>query len=169
MNKRFIKALVSLGAAVATPALALCPLCLFAAGAGVGLSQYLGVDDLISGFWLGAFLAIAAKLIVDSVWFKGLVVNALLRWLLGLSALYLPTFASFSYAKLFDHPLNQLWGLDRLKLGLILGSGAIVVAAIISFFMYLTNRGRAWFPFQRVVVTVGTLLLAQSFLMRFVS
>jgi len=32
---------------------AVCPVCTVAAGAGVGLSRWLGIDDIIIGLWVG--------------------------------------------------------------------------------------------------------------------
>ena len=39
---------------------AVCPLCVVAIGAGLGLSEYLGIDDTISGSWIGAMLIATA-------------------------------------------------------------------------------------------------------------
>jgi hypothetical protein len=33
-----------------------CPVCTIAVAGGVGLCRYLGIDDLISGSWIGALL-----------------------------------------------------------------------------------------------------------------
>ena len=35
---------------------AICPLCVVAVGAGLGLSRWLGVDDVVSSIWIGALL-----------------------------------------------------------------------------------------------------------------
>ncbi|MBU2028952.1 hypothetical protein KJ761_03645, partial [Patescibacteria group bacterium] len=32
---------------------AICPVCTIAVGAGVGFTRYLGIDDTISGLWIG--------------------------------------------------------------------------------------------------------------------
>jgi len=37
-------------------ALAVCPICTLAVGAGVGLSRWLGIDDTISGLWVGGLI-----------------------------------------------------------------------------------------------------------------
>lgn len=42
-------------------AYAICPICTIAVGAGVGLSRWLGVDDTISGIWIGG-------LAISSIW-----------------------------------------------------------------------------------------------------
>ncbi len=35
---------------------AVCPVCIVAVGAGLGLSEYLGIDDSIAGVWIGGML-----------------------------------------------------------------------------------------------------------------
>ena len=37
-------------------ALALCPVCAIAVGAGIGVSRWLGVDDTITGVWVGGLI-----------------------------------------------------------------------------------------------------------------
>ena len=33
-----------------------CPVCVVAIGAGLGLSRWIGIDDVVSSVWIGAFL-----------------------------------------------------------------------------------------------------------------
>ncbi|MCX6758247.1 MAG: hypothetical protein NTX14_00895, partial [Candidatus Nealsonbacteria bacterium] len=40
----------------ARPALAVCPICTVAVGAGLGLSRWFGIDDSISGLWIGGLI-----------------------------------------------------------------------------------------------------------------
>jgi hypothetical protein len=40
----------------AEKALAVCPICTIAVGAGVGLSRWLGIDDAITGLWVGGLI-----------------------------------------------------------------------------------------------------------------
>ena len=57
INKFKISFLVILGSLfMAKTSLAVCPVCTVAVGAGVGLSRWLGVDDLITGTWIGGLL-----------------------------------------------------------------------------------------------------------------
>jgi hypothetical protein len=52
----------------ALPAKAVCPVCIVAVGAGLGLSQYLGIDDTISGVWIGGLTAAVAAWTIN--WFN---------------------------------------------------------------------------------------------------
>ena len=35
---------------------AVCPICTVAIGAGVGFTRYIGIDDTITGLWIGGFI-----------------------------------------------------------------------------------------------------------------
>jgi len=41
---------------IAKSAFAVCPVCTVAVGAGLGLAEYFGIDDSISGLWIGALI-----------------------------------------------------------------------------------------------------------------
>ena len=49
---------------LAPVALAMCPLCTVAVTAGLGLSRFLGIDDAISGLWIGGII------VSTSYWFS---------------------------------------------------------------------------------------------------
>ena len=49
-------------------AYAICPVCIVAVGAGVELSRYFGVDDTITGIWIGGLTLSIAIWNID--WFR---------------------------------------------------------------------------------------------------
>lgn len=53
-RKLFISAATAIELGLTAKAQAVCPVCTVAVGTGVGLSRWLGVDDTITGLWLGA-------------------------------------------------------------------------------------------------------------------
>lgn len=40
--------------------LAVCPLCTVAVGTGLGFSRFLGIDDVITGIWMGGLIVSSA-------------------------------------------------------------------------------------------------------------
>jgi len=60
MNKKtpFLSLLIfsTLITAFSKPVLAVCPLCTVAVGAGLGVSRVIGIDDAISGIWIGGLI-----------------------------------------------------------------------------------------------------------------
>ena len=67
LQKLFLLTLPTLGF-FALPAKAICPVCIVAVGAGLGLSEYLGIDDSIAGVWIGGMLV--AMIIWTIDWFN---------------------------------------------------------------------------------------------------
>ena len=53
--KKLLAIFITLGGLLmALPAKAVCPVCTVAVVAGLGLSRWLGIDDSVSGLWIGA-------------------------------------------------------------------------------------------------------------------
>src|SRR5574344_1011486 len=55
MKKYFLLTIPTLSL-IALPVKAVCPVCVVAVGAGLGLSEYLGIDDSIAGVWIGGLI-----------------------------------------------------------------------------------------------------------------
>lgn len=141
----------------AFPAQAVCPVCTVAVGACVGLSRWLGIDDIITGLWLGGLLA------STTIW--------TVSWLrkkqrcfpgcpLVTSGLYYgSTILVLCWQGLLGYPLNKLWGIDKLLLGLILGSALFLAGAGAYFYLKKRNQDKAYFPFQKVVMPIVPLVI----------
>lgn len=137
-------------------ALAVCPVCTIAVGAGVGLSRWLGIDDTISGLWIGGLTVSLSLWTINwlrkkNINFKGM---PLLLFIGYYALIVLPLY----FSEIIGHPYNTLWGFDKLMLGIVLGS--------IFFFLGVWNydwikqkRGKAHFPFQKVVMPVAPLII----------
>lgn len=141
-------------------ALAVCPVCVVAVGAGLGLSEYLGIDDSIAGVWIGGL--IVAMIVWTINWFnrkdwtfghKDLrdVLTTILYYLLVVWPLYTKDF--------IGQPGNALWGIDKLLLGITIGS-LVFLLATIWYNNIKKRRGHAQFAFQKVVMPVGALAVA---------
>ncbi len=160
----FILAAVLVAFGLIAQAQAVCPVCTVAVATGVGLSRWLGVDDTIAGLWIGGVIV---SLIVWTVnWmdahnirFKGrAVITAVSYYLLVLTPLY---FGGFIGQKdpLLGFPMNTLWGVDKLVLGISVGSLAFYVGAWSYERLKEKNKGHAYFPFQKAVMPVSPLIL----------
>lgn len=161
MNKK----LTIIGAGLASllfalPAKAICPVCVVAVGAGLGLSEYFGIDDTIAGLWIGGLLV--SMIIWNINWFNKK------NWLFGnkdvrdimLTILYYALVIWPLMNKgIIGHPLNRFWGVDKLLLGIGIGSLAFLAANAGYNYLKKKNGGRAYFPFQKVAMPVGTLAI----------
>lgn len=136
---------------------AICPVCTLAVGAGVGLSRYLGIDDTITGLWVGGLVVSMIMWTINwlnkkNIHFKGRkIITTLSYYLLIVVPLY--------WTGILGHPLNTLWGVDKLLLGIIIGSLGFLGAGLGYYRLKAKNDGHAYFPFQKVAMPVGTLLI----------
>ena len=103
-----------------------CPVCVVAIGAGLGLSRWLGIDDLVSSVWIGAFLIGVISWTLDFMKKK--------KWsfnddgvVITLAYLVL-TFIPLYYAKIVGVPANQIFGIDKIILGSIIGATVLFLA-----------------------------------------
>ena len=152
-------ALVSLGATLGliATAQAVCPVCTFAVTTGVGLSRWLGVDDTISGLWIGG--VIVSMILWTLSWMEAHAIHFKLKGLITTIAYYLLVCLPLYAAGMIDAPRNRLFGFDKLALGIIIGSLAFYAGAWSYERLRQMNKGRAYFPFQKVAMPVVPLLL----------
>ncbi|MFA7254283.1 MAG: hypothetical protein WC107_07100 [Patescibacteria group bacterium] len=139
-------------------ALAFCPVCTVAAAAAVGLSRWLGVDDTISGLWIGGLTISAIGWTINwlrkkkiNFWWSNLLV-ALVYYGMIMIPFYKIDIISF-------HPSNLLWGVDKLFLGIIIGSLFFVLGNFLYQYVKEKNGGHAHFPFEKIVFPVTPLLI----------
>lgn len=136
---------------------AVCPLCTFAVGAGIGLTQWLGIDDVITGLWLGG---LTVSLIVWTVnWLNKRKITFFGKNILVTGGYYIAVIAPLYYSHTIGNLLNTLWGYDKLLLGITVGSSAFIVTTWCYEYLKKRNVNHAHFPFQKVVMPVGVLIL----------
>lgn len=140
--------------------LAICPVCVVAVGAGLGLSEYLGVDDSIAGSWIGALTLAMAWWNINwfnkkKIWSK----NPKIRNFLTILAYYLLVVAPLFWQGLIGKPLHLLFGVDKLLLGIIMGTIIFLATELWYNQIKKNNGGHALFPFQKVVMPIGTLAI----------
>ena len=136
---------------------AVCPVCIVAVGAGVGLSRYLGIDDTISGLWIGGM--VVALSVWTATWVKKKWPK--IKYTLPISFLLYTLMAVLPFWKtdIVGHSLNRLWGIDKLVLGIAAGMVLFVVGIRFDKWLRGKNEGKVYFLYQKVIVPVMTLLL----------
>lgn len=141
---------------------AVCPVCTVAVGAGVGFSRYLGIDDAIAGLWIGGLIVSVSMWTIN--WLKKKNINFNYRAFLVTAGYYLLTVVPLFFVKiggetLMGHPFNKIWGIDKLLLGIILGSAAFYGSSAWYEELKKKNDNHARFPFQKVVMPVAALAI----------
>lgn len=144
---------------------AVCPVCTVAVVAGLGLSRWLGIDDSISGVWIGGLILSTSfwltswltKKNISKPWLASLVKIKYLT-LIAIFITYLLIFIPLQAAGITGHPLNKLWGIDKLFLGSLIGSGVFLIA-IVADKVERKLKGKQLFAFQKVVFPVLSLVI----------
>ena len=161
MNKKPILSLstiITLILFIKSPSYAVCPVCTVAVGAGVGLSRYFGINDIISGIWIGALIVSMAMWTVDilikrkiqKIWLPALVF--LLMFALTVYPLKL--------SGIIGHPSNKILNMDKLLFGVFAGNLLFLLGVMLDKYLRRLNRNKVFFPYQKVVVPVSLLLMS---------
>jgi hypothetical protein len=159
MSKKILTFLgfLFLGTVFAGTAKAICPICVVAIGAGLGLSRWLGVDDAVSSVWIGALLvALIGWTLIEMKKHN---------WRFPLDTIvislvyYLLTFIPLYYAGIVGHPLNKIFGIDKIVFGTIVGTIVFLLAYWLHLYLKKKNNGKVFFNYQKVVIPVVVLIL----------
>ncbi len=143
-------------------AYAVCPICTVAVGAGLGLSRYFGIDDSITGIWIGGLMISLTLWTVD--WLQKKNWKLLKKFnsvtLVTLSFLFwvLLTYPPLSWAGIIGHPFNTILGIDKLVFGSILGAIAFLIG-VWADKKVRKIRGKQLFNYQKVVFPVISLTI----------
>ncbi len=141
----------------AKTALAICPICTLAVGAGVGFSRWLGIDDVITGIWIGALLVSITIWTINwmnekNYKFKG-------RKILITLSYYLIIIIPLYWKGIMGHYFNKILGVDKLLFGIIVGSLVFLGSVWWYEEMKKENNDKPYFPFQKVAMPVGFLAI----------
>ena len=142
---------------LAGSASAVCPVCTVAVSAGVGLCRWLGVDDLISGAWIGGLCVSLVIWVIG--WFRKKQIKFSFQGLAVSIAVYLIIVLPLWFLGILGHPLNKFWGVDKLIFGIISGSVVFAISVWIHNFLKKKNGDKSYFPYQKVVIPFLSLLI----------
>jgi hypothetical protein len=159
-NKALLLSAIASSALFFAPkASAVCPVCTVAVGAGIGLSRWFGIDDSITGIWLGGFLLSISLWTID--WLDKKKIKFFLKKSLVILAYYLLAIVPLYYSKIIANPLAFVCSCasDKLILGTIEGTAVFFFAAKLYEFLKQRNNGHAHFPYEKVAFPVAFLLV----------
>ena len=139
---------------------AVCPVCTIAIGAGLEGMRMLGVKDIITGIWAGG-LTMSLIGWTANYMRKHNVRNVI--WYILNVVVYISLLAGVYFVPV-DHPIvkwweNCMWGIDQFLLGIIVGSVTFILMEVWYSHIKKNHGGHAQFPFQKVVMPFGGLML----------
>jgi len=141
----------------ATSVYAVCPVCVVAVGAGLGFSEWLGIDDAVSSIWIGALLMSMVLWTIVEMRKK--------NWRFPLYktviflVYYFLTFVPLYYSGIVGHPLNKIFGIDKIIFGSAVGTVIFLLTHWLNLYLKKINGGKVFFPYQKVVLPIVILLL----------
>ena len=159
MNKKItIASILAVSSAlIAKPALAVCPVCTIAVASGVGFSRYLGIDDTISGLWIGGLTVSMIAWTIN--WFDKKKFNFRGRNILTIIAYIALIIVPLYFYGLLDNSASCVCGVNKLLLGITNGSIGFWFGAEFYSYLKAKNNGRAHFPFEKVIMPLATLII----------
>jgi hypothetical protein len=167
----FTSPLIVLGLLSAKAAGAVCPVCTVAVVGGIELSRWLGIDDSITGLWVGGLTISLIFWTFD--WFRRKNINfrfqktitALIYYALIIVPLYFLNVINFSFAN-----FNSFCGcgLNKMLIGIVAGNIFFFLGAVWYDDIKLKNNGHARFPFQKIVMPILPLIIL-SFIFYFLT
>src|SRR3989344_5772289 len=142
-----------------TPSLvfAHCPLCVAGAAAGITLTRWVGVDDSITGIWIGALLGSLAFWLSRSLGRKNKIFFNRYVGILIYLLIFVTTLWSFYKFNLIIR-MDSIFGFDKLTFGMILGSVIFYLVDILNIFIKRKN-GKRLFPYQSMVFSLGSMVM----------
>jgi hypothetical protein len=145
------------GVIFAIPAKAFCPVCTIAVGAGLTFTKALGIDDVISSIWVGGVL------LSSSLWLINWLDSKKIRFFMKRKIVYLVMYGlviiPFISSKTIGAGHNQLWGIDKIVLGIVLGTIGFMIGMAFNNRLLKNNNDKVYFPFQKVVLPIGALII----------
>jgi len=152
INKKIFTLFLGLFSFFAFSAKAVCPVCVVAIGSGVGLCRWLGIDDTISGLWIGGL--IVAMILWTLDWMNRKNFRFKLRNILVWALYYLATILPLYSFDIMGHPLNKVWGIDKILFGIIAGSIVFLFSVFLNGHLKKKNNGKVYFYYQKVIIPV---------------
>jgi hypothetical protein len=164
IKKYFVIAspLLLIGLLSAKAASAVCPVCTVAVAGGIELSRYLGVDDSVTGLWVGGLTISLIFWTIDwlnkkNIHFKGRKILVVLSYYaLVVLPLY---FLKIIHLRLPRYETFCGCGIDKMSVGIAGGSIVFLFGALLYNYLKKKNNDRAHFPFEKVVLPIAPLII----------
>lgn len=126
----------------------------------MGLSRFLGVDDSISGLWIGGLTFSFSMWLAN--WatnkyhpkFKSIYIT-IASIILNYALIFLP----LHFMGILGHPFNKIAGIDKLIFGAVIGS-LLFLLAVFADKKVREIRGKQLFKYEKVVFPVSILAIA---------
>ncbi len=135
------------------PVYAHCPLCTAATGAAIAVTRWYGIDDSVVGLFVGGMI------ISTAFWFNNILKKRnkgkeyiAYQGLILIFISLLSTLVSFYFGGLIGTGIYILYGIDKLLIGIFIGSFLTWFAFYLHDMLRQINRDKNYIPFQAIVL-----------------
>lgn len=143
---------------ITTPVQAVCPVCTVAVGAGLGISRWIGIDDSVTGIWIGGLILSSGLWLAD--WINKKSWKIPYKKIVSVGLFFLFVIPPLYWGKIIGLPNNTLWGVDKILLGTIIGSTVFLLGVWLDKWLRTTNTGKVYIYYQKVIIPVLLLSIA---------
>jgi hypothetical protein len=162
---------ILLGVLTAKAASAVCPVCTVAVVGGIELSRWLGIDDSITGLWVGGLTISLILWTLD--WFKRKNISFRFQKTITAIGYYALIIVPLYFLNIINFSLVSFGsfcgcGLNKMLVGIVAGNIFFFLSAIWYEHLKKKNGGHAYFPFQKVVMPILPLIIL-SFIFYFLT
>lgn len=141
-----------------------CPVCIVTVGGGLYLAKKLGIDDLLVSIWLSGLNSAIAY------WIASNMKNKLLKNGFGWATVFfILTIGYLVYTNQIGHTGNSILGIDKIIVGMTLGFVVFVKAVFLDALLRKKNKGRVFFPYQKVIIPLLLLIITTAISMILIS
>lgn len=151
----------------------MCPVCTVTVIAGLGISRFFGIDDLISSLWIGGLILSLSFITIDwlekSRWREkiyehickikcGMTENQALKfWVFFL--MYVLVIVPLFLNHTIGITRNTIFGVDKILFGIMVGSIVFMIGIWADKFVRKQRDGKQLFIYQKVMFPVLSLLV----------
>ena len=136
----------------------MCPVCTVTVIAGLGISRLLGIDDLITAIWIGGLIFSLSFFSIDWIKKKWPKFKLKYYYFPTFILMYLFVFIPFKLNGTIGIVRNTMWGVDKIILGIIIGSAALLLGVLTDKYQRVKFK-KIFFPFQKVFFPVLALII----------
>ncbi len=133
-----------------------CPLCVAGAAAGITLTRWIGVDDSITGIWIGAFLGASSFWLLRILGQKNKIFFNRFIGFIVYVFIFVVTLWSFYKFNLVGK-MGDVFGFDKLTFGMVVGALVFYLVDILNGFIKKKN-GKSLFPYQSMVFSLSSIV-----------
>ena len=131
-----------------------CPVCIVTVGGGLFIAQKLGVDSLLTALWISGLNTAIAFWFVSFIKKPKFLKNPFVWTVL----LFLSTYIYLASTKQMYHKNNTFLHIDKVLVGLMLGTIVWLFGIGVDKFIRKQNNGKVLFFYQKVIIPLSILI-----------